>query len=955
MVNTGLCAQSPSTDCARHQEHSVSCAPDTVKTEQVFTGDELAWIQQHPVIKVAVYLQEPPLAYKKPNGQFSGIMPGLLNGVSLLTGLRFEYLYVNGVTQAESYVKNGQADMIGSIYQTSGINIPVTTPWTNDSLIIVKPKGSGKTVDILDKKIGLQALNPAVNYLITNYPRTKFIVVESNGILNDMLKRGEIDAYINSQLNSMFHDDNSSSKGNGIHDFNVSVFTENNPVSFGVTSPELLSIMNKSLESLPHINNDRNTSIQPKQSKSNNTILIYADKYSPILFILLALTIVSGLIIFARLIKSKHEKESLEFLDTIIKSMPNAVFIRDAKGVLIGCNDNYLQEARATREQALGKKITAPEVYRLLGDVVYEIEKDYMQVINSGEALFNERQVMVSDEAFPRTVLHWLLPFRNARGQVRGIFGGWININERQQLLQQLVSAKDQAEKANKAKTNFLSTMSHEIRTPLNAITGMLEIAINKGSLSNNNNDNVIKVAYDAALNLVDLVGDILDVAKIEHGSMMLNPEPTKNIDTIVESVVTMFRSVADKKGIELIFNGMSNLPDVMLDALRFRQIISNVIGNAIKFTDEGHVYISLDGQKTKSDTLLLNILVRDTGVGIPAEDMDKLFEPFAQANNNQSINVREGSGLGLNISRTLCNMMNGELALDSEYGLGTTVHISMRLPLVNQTISKFTSHSRNAHSEEKQKLKWEKGKILIVDDYLPNRLLLSEQLQPTGSTLFTANNGEEGFNIWLKDGPFDVVITDVNMPIMDGYKLTEKIRHNENKYQHMPAYILGFTASAISEEHQKSIDAGMNGLLFKPSTINMVYEELMTAQEYIHNEYESRVEGLLHMLSKFTGGKSDKNHQMLNMIKQTLANDAYELDKYLNNGDSSELCGTIHRIKGGASTISMNSVLICCEELNRLSASGIGNDYVLKQSVQHLIFALRQTQLISEHVSQTL
>lgn len=232
--------------------------------------------------------------------------------------------------------------------------------------------------------------------------------------------------------------------------------------------------------------------------------------------------------------------------------------------------------------------------------------------------------------------------------------------------MEQLTQAKDMADGASKAKTQFLATMSHEIRTPMNAIIGLLELSL-KRAQDNQFDFNSIRVAYDSAKGLLDLIGDILDVVRIEAGQLSLNPVQVELKQTL-DSVIRIFDGIAIQKGLALTLEFDSELPKyVQLDPLRVKQILSNLIGNAIKFTDQGHIEVTAQKELDAEEKAQLLLRVADTGIGIPIEEQQKLFRPFAQVHNGA--HNKGGTGLGLMICRSLCDMMGGTLSMMSEPG----------------------------------------------------------------------------------------------------------------------------------------------------------------------------------------------------------------------------------------------------------------------------------------------
>lgn len=510
-------------------------------------------------------------------------------------------------------------------------------------------------------------------------------------------------------------------------------------------------------------------------------------------------------------------------------------------------------------------------------------------------------------------------------------------LSERQRLVQELQVAKDDADAANRAKTTFLATMSHEIRTPMNAVIGMLELAMkkaDKGVLDRS----AIEVASGAARGLLDLIGDILDIARIESGRLSLAPERA-NLRELIESVARVFDGLARQKQLRLQLDLEAQVStEVLIDPQRFKQVLSNLLSNAIKFTDAGQVRLVarahvLPGQ----ERLALCLRVEDSGRGISEQDQQRLFSPFTQADNHGQA-PRGGSGLGLVISRTLCEMMGGTLTLDSTLGQGTQIEVRLDAPILEPCAPV---------AEVEPQVAGEALNILVIDDYPANRLLLSEQLGYLGHRVTDAEDGAHGLRAWRNE-LFDVVITDCNMPIMNGYALARAIRAEEAARGLHRGLVLGFTANALAEEKARCVEAGMDDCLFKPISLKDLSARLAQVKPQAVVQPDARadmppLEDIdISSLEQLARGDQASVKRLLGDLAVSNDGDMAKLMRLFTQHDVQGLADLAHRVKGGARIISAAGLIHACEALES-AAQGLDAAALtaavdtLQQSMEHL------------------
>ncbi len=380
-----------------------------------------------------------------------------------------------------------------------------------------------------------------------------------------------------------------------------------------------------------------------------------------------------------------------------------------------------------------------------------------------------------------------------------------------------LKQALKSAKYANRAKTEFLANMSHEIRTPLNAIIGFSELM--SGMISDPVASNYIKSIKISGNSLLTIINDVLDLSKIEAGKMTLDMEPVNPV-MVLNEIEHIFQTTILEKDLSLIIDIAEDIPEyVLLDETRIRQILLNIVGNAMKFTEEGYVKIKLTREPVKNGKINLIFEVKDTGIGIPKEEQKAIFESFKQQE-GQDTRRFGGTGLGLSISKKLVEMMNGEITVESEPGKGSLFTIIFK----NITIQKSEIQDLEAQTKIPENIEFEPRKILIVDDVVSNQEVLKAFLENINQEVVVAINGEEATIIAPAMKP-DMIIMDILMPVMDGLKAANII-HNNPETKDIP--IIALTASPYYNGRKISEEQAFCGYLQKPVNKDKLYEMLI-------------------------------------------------------------------------------------------------------------------------------
>jgi len=382
--------------------------------------------------------------------------------------------------------------------------------------------------------------------------------------------------------------------------------------------------------------------------------------------------------------------------------------------------------------------------------------------------------------------------------------------------LAELKTLKKAAEDSIGEKSMFLANMSHELRTPLNAIIGMSELLI-ETSLDDNQNDLITSINQSANI-LYDIINTILDFSKLEANQMGLESAPI-DIIKIVKEIGTIFTHEAKTKNIGFNVNVDEHIPTVLGDQVRLRQIIVNLVGNAIKFTHIGSVSLSANLVKKYKNNIDIEFVVTDTGIGFNDETKEKIFKPFVQE--DESITRQfGGTGLGLPICKSLIEMYGGTIHIQSAVGEGSTFRFIISFKL---TESDFAEDEKALTTHATHKT----GRILVAEDNKTNQKLLKMQLQKYKYEVSIVDNGQEVVEEYFEN-PYDVIIMDCQMPVMDGYCATLIIRQQEELFdRHIP--IIALTASALKEDKEKCIQTGMDDYITKPVKIETLHQTIQS------------------------------------------------------------------------------------------------------------------------------
>ena len=607
------------------------------------------------------------------------------------------------------------------------------------------------------------------------------------------------------------------------------------------------------------------------------------------------------------------EKEEYQFrLQSILDNTPMVVFIKDIDGRYLLINQAFREMFAMDDDAIIGKTdfdIDSPENARRYR------EADELVIATQDHVVLEEK---LNREGKESDLLIAKFPLFDRQGKVYGVGCIATDISERERQRQQLIEARLKAENAERLQEQFLANMSHEIRTPMNGIIGMTNI-LSETSL-NTQQKEFLDIIRHSSANLMGLINDVLDLSKIKAGK--LNIEQTVfELPVMMRNALAPFELPARDKEVELRYQPADALPHWLLgDPLRITQVLTNLLGNALKFTNTGSIIVSVLPHAIEGNNYQLRFNVSDTGIGISPDRVEHVFESFEQAEAGTARKYG-GTGLGLTISRNLVHLLGGELRVSSEVGTGTTFSFIIPLQIPEQTEIAVTPRLDEAHSKQLA------GKrILVAEDNEINQKVVDHVLQKAGIVATIVNNGKEAADHLEAGEEFDMVILDLRMPLMDGFQTAVYIR--EKLKLSLP--IIAMTASALRNEREKCMQLGMNGYLTKPFSPPLLFELI---HQLLHSSRPSSPDALegatanagtaagynLSLIQEMED--ADYSREILQLFLQSTPTALGLMDKAALHEDWELLYAQAHKLKSATGLLQMSqmtSLLQTLEELAR-------------------------------------
>lgn len=598
-------------------------------------------------------------------------------------------------------------------------------------------------------------------------------------------------------------------------------------------------------------------------------------------------------------IQYKNEMEQIirikeSYFKSLFENSPEAIVILDNEFRFVNVNDSFVRVFQYTLDDVKYKNVTEVICNEKLCD-----ESTYFKdSIRKGVFVRKETQRKRKDgKLIDISFLGYPIL---SNGEQVGVYGIYTDITKNKIYEEELKEAKYKAEKASEFKTKFIANIAHEIRTPMNGVVGIIDL-LEDNQLSDEHKEYFQMLRYSAE-RLSKIINDVMDIAKIEAGKLELRKERFQ-IKELLKDVEKYFKIQAEKKNLVLELHIDPTIPDVLSgDPDKLNQVVFNLLSNAIKFTNKGTVSINVTLEKPKGNNLGIMFCIRDTGIGIPKDQLNNIFNDFFQMDSTRTRKCG-GAGLGLPISEKLVQLMGGDLLVESEYGEGSTFYFKLEFEILEQLKTEAKAVSQNINEdffEANPDLK-----ILLIEDDSINLKIIKSFLDKQKCIVTTAVDGREALHI-LSRQSFDIILMDVYMPEIDGLELTKIIRGTE-KARGLYTPIIVITAAVMNEDIKRYYELGIDAYIAKPFKKEQIYEGIIKALNKQKSNIRYDLKPILIAL--------DGDNKLLGELIEEITNIQYQeelfgkIERFARDNDLDNLKNHLHKFKGSISHFHVESI----------------------------------------------
>ena len=930
----------------------------------ILTSAEKRWLTTHDSIHLGVHKSYLPYEAISSNGVYEGIVAEYLHFISRRINLKMRPEGVISWYNPIKLITDGQVDVIPMLGPTEERRkyLLFSRPFLRMKIaIMVKDGSSFESIEDLRGKTVAAILNHSYEKMLRqDYPGINFTLVPTEEDALKLIYAGKAQAVIGDLATLTYLRNKDSECRLKL----LCITPYEYDICFGVRRdwPELVSILNKTIATMPlryqHYLYRHWTNIRVEKQLDWHLIGRIAGGGG--IFMLLLMV---GIFFWRRqIIREISERRAaennlrnhLDFLKTLFDTIPGPVFCCSGDGIILSCNRFFIDLLAGPGVPELSGASIFEAINRNNNDKTDFLRERLRAVPDAGNALIFDLELLDCSNQL-REFSVYIGAFRKDM-QSRAMIGVMLDITDKKQILHELELAKNEAEAATEAKSNFVANMSHELRTPLNAVIGISHL-LSQTSLDEKQCSYLEKID-SASRHLLGVINDILDFSKIEAGKMTIE-EIDFSMAATCQELNDMFLNKAKEKKLELTFALDEKIPPMLCgDPLRLKQILINLISNSIKFTHKGSIAVTIEAGRKRGRKVKLKFSVRDTGIGMSQEQLDSLFEPFSQADNSMTRKFG-GTGLGLVITRRLIEIMSGHMEVESTPNFGSNFIFDIELNMVVEdnadamvaspiiTVNHMTMKEKNL--ERLNKIRG--AKVLLVEDNTINRQVAMEMLSQVGISVDSAENGKEAVDCLLvAHHDYDAIFMDVQMPIMDGYKATETIRAAG-----IATPIIALTAHVMPAAIKRCLQSGMNDHLNKPLNPELLYVSLLKWIKPGQREtIEENRKAVLSPTEKpklcdMPGlnisraldpldGDTVLLSQLLNSFRKDFGPEVSSIMHAFDSGDLNYLKHTFHKIKGSASYIGADDLRNLAAELEEKLFNNESVSQVQVESLVHLL-----------------